>query len=352
MKKTLGVVVSLGLAVTGTSISVYAGEASAVSPDTQPETAIVSVSSSSAVKLGRGRSGLPWLSGVWSGGRFSPAQLRSFGSWRGRPVDMVTTYSRQDSYRAMVKESWSITVWNGFPGRLNYGLALLPDSGEGSLASIARGEQDWVWRGVAKNLKAAGRGDSIVRIGWEANLPDWRWGVTAARADSFKRAFRRVAKVLRATAPGLKMDFGIGCGPGLRGSKDRTASLTKLYPGDDVVDIIHCDVYDWWSTKVTSRDRSPLTRPAHGVGLADLVTFARQRKKLVGLGEWGLAAPHNGNGGGDNPHFIRAVHGFIRDNLDVFAYECYFDEPDRYLKSSLTAGGQNPRAASTYRSLW
>jgi hypothetical protein len=305
-----------------------------------------------STKLGSSRSGLPWLSGVWSGGRFTPSAIAAYGNWRGRPIDIVTAYSRRDSYRAMASEAWSINVWKGMPGRLNYGLALLPDSGEGSLKSIARGDQDWVWRSVAQNLKSAGRGNSIVRIGWEANLPDWRWGVTAAGAADYRRAFRRVAQVLRAVAPGLVIDFGIGCGPGLRGSSNRTAALTALYPGDDVVDVIHCDVFDWWQTKVKGSNPAPLTKPRHGVGLADVAAFSRKHGKLMGVGEWGLAAPHNGNGGGDNPAFIKAMHGFIRQNLDVFAYECYFDEPASYLKSSLTAGSQNPVAARTYRSLW
>ena len=123
---------------------------------------------SGVTRLGPSRSGLPWLSGVWSGGRFSPSDIDAYGKWRDRPIDIVTAYSRRDSYRTTATETWSINVWKGMPGRLNYGLAILPDSGEGSLASIARGDQDWVWQAVANNLKSAGRGDSVVRIAWEA----------------------------------------------------------------------------------------------------------------------------------------------------------------------------------------
>jgi hypothetical protein len=302
-------------------------------------------------RLGTSRSGLPWLSGVWSGGRFSPAEIRAYGSWRGRPIDVVTAYSNRASYERTAKDTWSIDVWKGIPGRLNYGLGILPDSGEGSLDSIARGDQDKVWRAVAKNLLAAGRGNSIVRIGWEANLSDWRWGVKASNAASFRAAFRRVAKTLKATAPDLVIDFGIGCGPGLPGSSDRTASLSKLYPGDDVVDIIDCDIYDWWTTRVRSSKPDPVLKPPHGVGLADVAKFARSHRKLMGIGEWGLARQSNGNGGGDNPMFIKAMADFMKNNADVLAYECYFDEPAGYLKSSLNTG-QNPQAATTYKRLW
>jgi hypothetical protein len=305
----------------------------------------------SVAKLGTSLSGLPWLSGVWSGGRFSPSAIAAYGRWRGRRVDLVTTYSSRDSYRAIASETWSINVWKGMPGRLNYGLAILPNSREGSLASIARGDQDWVWRSVAKNLKSAGRGNSLVRIAWEANLPDWRWGATAANAPAFRAAFRRVAKTMKRTAPGLVIDFGINCGSGLHGSTDRTAPLTKLYPGDDVVDVIHCDVYDWWTTRVRGADSTPLTRPPYGPGLVDVASFARHHRKLMGVGEWGLATPGNGHGGGDNPAFVEAMKRFLVANTDVVGYECYFDEPDPYLRSSLNTG-QNPKAAATYQRLW
>ena len=263
----------------------------------------------------------------------------------------MTAYSRRDSYRAIASEAWSINVWKGVPGRLSYALAILPDSGEGSLASIARGDQDWVWRAVANNLKSAGRGNSVVRIAWEANLRDWRWGSTAASAPAFRAAFRRVAQTMKKTAPGLVIDFGINCGSGLPGSTDRTAPLTMLYPGDDVVDVIHCDVYDWWTTRVRGTDPTPLTRPRYGPGLADVASFARRHGKLMGVGEWGLATPGNGGGGGDNPAFVAAMHAFLVANADVVGYECYFDEPATYLRSSLNTG-QNPKAAAAYRRLW
>jgi hypothetical protein len=302
-------------------------------------------------KLGPSRSGLPWLSGVWSGGRFSPSAIAAYGKWRGRPVDIVTAYSRRDSYRDIASDAWSIHVWKGVPGRLSYALAILPNTGEGSLASIARGEQDWVWRAVANNLKSAGRGNAVVRIAWEANLPDWRWGATPASAPAFRAAFRRVAQTMKKTAPGLVIDFGIGCGPGLPGSSDRTAPLRLLYPGDDVVDIIHCDVYDWWATHVRGSDPTPLTKPRYGTGLADIASFARRHRKLMAVGEWGLATPANGRGGGDNPAFVAAMHRFLVANADVVGYECYFDEPAPYLRSSLNTG-QNPKAAAAYRRLW
>ena len=110
-------------------------------------------------------------------------------------------------------------------------------------------------------------------------------------------------------------------------------------------------MYDWWATRVRGSDPTPLTRPRYGTGLADIASFARKHGKPMGIGEWGLAAPANGGGGGDDPAFVRAMHRFLVANADVVAYECYFDEPARYLRSSLNTG-QNPKAATVYRRFW
>lgn len=140
-------------------------------------------------------------SGAWTGGRSTTSALASFGDWRGRPADVVTTYSSRSSYNSSAEGTWSIRTWNGFPGRLSYALAPLPSNGEGSLASIGAGQQDAIWRQVARNLRQAGRGDSIVRVGWESDLRDWRWQATSGNADQYRSAFRRIVTTMRAEAP-------------------------------------------------------------------------------------------------------------------------------------------------------
>jgi hypothetical protein len=303
--------------------------------------------------LGTPRSGLAWHSGAWVGGRFNTETINNFGKWRGRPADVVTAYAEHSSYAAMTGETWSIDTWKGFAGKLNYGLSPLPDDGAGSFESIAAGEQDAVWRKVAQNLKGHNREDSIVRIGWESNLKDWRWHVTASNAEEFKAAFRRIVTVMRAEASELRFEFGVGCGSGLDGAGGRLAPLTVPYPGDDVVDLIGCDTYDWWSTHATNDATWPnVLRAPHGPGIQDVVDFARDHRKGASFGEWGLATPSNGDGGGDNPYYIEAMFRFFSKNKDVVAFECYFDEPASYIANSLYGTGQNPAASATYAKLW
>lgn len=127
----------------------------------------------------------------------SGARAEAFGRWRGTPLDAVTTYPDKRTWATIRDSAWHITTFRSTPGRLVYGLPLLPDTGPGTLADVAKGRYDGVFRQVAKDLKANGRGNSIVRIGFEANGTWFRYGGTAKNATTWKAAYRRVAKVMK-----------------------------------------------------------------------------------------------------------------------------------------------------------
>jgi hypothetical protein len=269
-------------------------------------------------------------------------------------MDMVTTYAYRDSYRQMTDDMWPITTWTGFEGKLNYGLSPLPTSGEGSWQSIANGEQDYVWDDLANDLISNGRGDSVVRIAWEANLTTWRHSATSANADQFRSGWRRIQQTMKAVAPDLSFEFGLNCGSGLQGNRDRLAPLQVLYPGDDVVDLVGCDTYDWYDTQADSQaEWHRVLRPNAGPGIQDIIDFARERNKGASFGEWGLAKEYAGNGGGgDNSFYIRTMYEFFSTNSDVVAFECYFNEPETELKNSVYGPDNNPLSSQSYRELW
>ncbi|MDO5711929.1 MAG: glycosyl hydrolase, partial [Micrococcales bacterium] len=301
--------------------------------------------------LGAKRNNTRWFSGAWTGGYMSGARAEAFGRWRGTPLDAVTTYPDKSTWSSIRDSDWHISTYDSFPGRLVYGLPLLPERGPGTLADVAKGRYDGVFRQVARDLKAKGRGNAIVRIGLEAN-GDWvRYGGTAKNAATWKAAYRRVAKVMKATAPKLVRDFDITCGFSMPGSKNRLDSLTKLYPGDDVVDLIGCDMYDEWQTRArTPAQWRAAIRPQRSPGLADVAAFARAHRKGMTIPEWGVAYPGR-NGNGDNAFFITAMRTWMRQNADVLVLENYFNDPAGHVRSDLW-GGQNPRAAAAYRKAW
>lgn len=301
--------------------------------------------------LGKKRSTTRWFSGAWTGGYMSGARAEAFGRWRGTPMDAVTTYPDKSTWNSIRDSSWHITTYRSFPGRLVYGLPLLPERGPGTLADVAKGRYDSVFRKVASDLKKNGRGNAIVRIGFEANGDWFRYGGTAQNAATWRSAYRRVAKVMTATAPKLVTEFDITCGYSMPGSKHRLDSLTKLYPGDDVVDLIGCDMYDEWQTKArTPAQWRSAIKPRLSPGLTDVAAFARAHRKGMAIPEWGVAHPGR-NGNGDNPFFINAMRTWMRQNADVLALENYFNDRDSHIRSDLW-GGQNPKAAAAYRKAW
>ena len=303
--------------------------------------------------LGEPRSGEAWLSGIWAGGDTATGdRVERLGQWRGKPVDAITMYPATDTWETIRGSNWHIETFGSSPAVLSYGLPLLPVSSGDTLADIAEGKQDETFRQIATLLLQNGRGNTIIRIGWEANGAWFPWNATVETADDYKGAFRRVVGVMRAQAPDLVFDFDIGCGVKLRGQTDRLDAITKLYPGDDVVDLIGCDTYDWHHTKTTDAKSWEATqRPNDSPGIADVADFARARGKGLSYPEWGIASPAEG-GAGDNPYFIGKMRTFFEANADILVLESYFSEPTTSLGNSIWEPDQNPRSSAEYARLW
>lgn len=303
--------------------------------------------------LGPPPSGGQWHSGVWAGGDIARTErVEAFGTWRGTAADAATMYPSVATWQTIHDSHWHVTTYAGFEGTLVYGLPMLPDSGGGDFGSIVEGEHDWVYRQVARDLVTESRGRSIVRIGWEANGAWFPWNATGATAPQYVAAFRHIVTVLHSVAPDLVIDFDISCGTPLRDQQDRLAALTDLYPGDDVVDIVGCDTYDWYNTKAQNEvSWRGVTRPDNEVGIADVADFARAHGKGLAIPEWGLASPAE-DGLGDNPFYIEKMRSFFEANADVLVLESYFSEPETSLANSIWDPVQNPQSAEVYARLW
>ena len=297
--------------------------------------------------------GHTWLSGIWLGGALDAEVVHEFGKWRGSDAEVLTTYPAYKTWDEISESNWHVATFEGFEGRLSYGLPILPRREKATLQDVAAGKHDDVWRDVANTLLRNGRKRAFVRIGLEANGHWFPWGADSETAADFKAAYRRVAQVMESVAPRLVFVFDITCGESLRGAEtDRLASLTRLYPGDDVVDVVGCDRYDTWGQVArTEKEWAATLRPNDSAGMIDVVEFAKKHDKMFAIPEWGIASEAN-NGTGDNPFFMKKMHEFFSDHRDLLAFENYFDEPGESLGSSLFLKPQNPRSASVYQNLW
>lgn len=303
--------------------------------------------------LGTSPSRLAWHSGAWVGGDMSAARVNRWGPWRGTPGDVTLTFPEYATWASMADSAWHVQTFAGFRGRLVYGLPMLPKSATPTqLKDVAAGKHDATYRKIARDLRVNGRGNAVVKIGWEAN-GDWMsFRATHATAPTYRAAWRRIAQVMAKESPKLLFSFEINCGTALSGQKSRLDSLTKLYPGNDVTDLIGCSTYDWWHTGATTEAKwRSAIRPVRGPGLADVATFARAKGKGLSISEWGLAAKSRG-GNGDNVFYIRKMKQFFDANADILVLEQYFNEPGGMGNSLWAESSQNPKAGAAYRQLW
>ncbi len=303
--------------------------------------------------LGTPPSGGRWFSGAWAAGEdASTKRVAAFGSWRGTPADAATVYTETDTWQEIYESDWHVTTFDGFDGVLSFGLPMLPEEARGDFAAVVQGEYDWVYEDVARDLLANDRGRSVVRIGWEANGDWFPWSAPATDAPPYVAAYRHIVRVLHRVAPDLVIDFDLACGTALSGQTDRLDALNLLYPGDDVVDLVGCDFFDWYGT--TSTDEASWMRsinPGNAVGIQDVADFARAHGKGLSYPEWGLAS-HQESGAGDNPYFIEKMRSFFEANADILVLEGYFSEPETSLANSIWDPAQMPRSAEVYKRLW
>ena len=176
----------------------------------------------------------------------------------------------------------------------------MPTGGEADLAGCAAGDFDEQWRNFGNLMVQHGRGDSVVRLGWEFNERTMPW--RGIDTQAYIGCYRNAADNIRAANPDVILDWTINA----HGSPDGLCGglSTNCYPGDDYVDIIGIDNYDHypWSPTKADFDRTA----AAPEGLTWLYAFAQQHKKPFSVGEWGVVP--TGDAGKENPEFIRWMH--------------------------------------------
>ncbi len=178
-----------------------------------------------------------------------------------------------------------------------------------ALKEVADGLHDAEFEAAAKAISEA-QPKAIIRPGWEMNVQSMAW-FAKDQEDDYIRAFRRVVEIFRQHSTGFKYDWCPGWGV-----QDSPADLA--YPGDDVVDYVGLDVYDFrFEGSAAERwDNFYLRAP---FGLHWHREFAARHGKAMGYPEWGV-----GNFG-ENPFFIQQMYNWFVENESNIVYAAYFD---------------------------
>jgi hypothetical protein len=189
---------------------------------------------------------------------------------------------------------------------------------------------------LARNLVAAGLGDSVIRLAHEANDSGSPYGIgsTPHQWRLWREFWRRTVIAMR-SVPGAHFLFDWCIN-----AYWRPIPLHEWYPGDDVVNIIGIDAYDSGVPLGAERWKRIYTQAD---GIRDVLQFAHAHGKPVSLPEWGLApADAHSLGSGDDPAYINDIASVVRDN--PVAYQAYFYND---YSARLLAG--NPRSMAAYR---
>lgn len=308
--------------------------------------AMIAIALALALAPARARADGPtWKSGVMAG--FGPWADESFATWRGWPIQTATDFIG-GPWSQLENPAWTIWAWSQDPSvRLVLTVPMWIDPG--SLAEAASGAYNAHFVALAKNLIAAGRANTILRIGWEFNGTWYPWSVAnATDAANFAAGWRQIVGAIQAV-PGQR--FGFDWSPTLA---DSGIDPGLAYPGDKYVTEIGLDAYDG---NLSLAQQSPSDRWDQLVnasaGLAWQARFAAKHRKPLSFPEWGVlyypAAPQVG--GGDDPTFIQNMYGwFATHNV---AFENYFDIDSNGQYYGLNTGnGFFPQAAAQYRHLW
>lgn len=272
--------------------------------------------STSGWKVGQ-RSGLPFDLGVFA---HDPARVQRFEAKVGRKVDVYQiSPQRNEGFGEMLSETKRMANYVPAGAKIDLSVPLL---------SFDQAKQ------LGQALQSTGHGDAYVRPGWEFNLGGmgWSWTVDQIGYDAYKKGFRDSINGFRAGAPGIKAEWNPNAGT------KGFAHATKAYPGDDVVDVVGVDVYNWTYEDSWNADGD----------LNDYLAFAKQHGKKMTLPEWGV---HGGSDGkGDNADYIKQMLTWINKNKDTVVMASYFDENASYIKNSI-ADNQMPKSGAMFKQM-
>lgn len=224
-----------------------------------------------------------------------------------------------------------------FPGSSSYDDAL---SGRGDDAMYRFGRTICEWQ----KSRIPSLREVMVRLGWEMNVGGYRWacadgdtsrGTERKFADVYRRWTTQLRRAAREVYGDERAMVMIWCPNSFAHSWDPFS----CYPGDDVVDVIGCDLYS--NIKYTHPDpvrQFEIIVHEKRFSTHHLFTEAIRRGKRRMLNEFGT-----GVDGDDNAPFIRKIWDYcLKMGVE---YVCYWEEHSAYNGQLLfnEGGGSYPR---------
>jgi len=262
--------------------------------------------------------------------------LQAWEKWLHQPPSSVlgVDFYGQSTWEDFHKLDWVPGLWKKLnPARNLVWSVPLTVTGT-PLADVAGGLHDADFEAAAHAILEA-QPRAIIRLGWEMNISNMAW-FAKGHEDDYITAFRRVVGIFRRHSEHFSFDWCPGWG-----AQDMPADAA--YPGNDVVDTIGLDVYDF-TLEGTAAERWTNAYLKAPFGLEWQREFAASRGKLMSYPEWGVGQA------GDNDYFVQQMHDWFAANRVVIAYAAYFDVDG--LWPTQIDNGRFPKSASLFRKLF
>ena len=275
-----------------------------------------------------------------------PIQMERFGRWLGRTQD--------HDLLAFDQRNWVL-----FENSIGYVTSLgeqvllrkrrvqwsVPVAGYGAYESVVAGQHDDLYQRAAQAILRCytdGRSRICIRPPWEFNIEDQSQGVKSLygvwNGRLYVDAYRRIVNIFRRTSTRFYFDWCPAVGLG-------EIDPELCYPGDDVVDVISCDIYymkKYADQGKTDNGRSIFYyRKGQPRGLDWLDQFSSTHHKLIGLSEWGVDSD-------TATVYTEMLAGWIKGLGPRLSHHNYWDRTDGEVNSRISDGSL-PAIADIYR---
>jgi hypothetical protein len=311
----------------------------------------------------------PPPSGTWKSGTdgLSRDFLKQFGDWRGRPV--TSTWINLH----WLESSWitnpglmsdlngtRVLVWDyykDFNGILVLSMSMAGNSNvdratyENNMRSCANGQLNSMWETFGRNAKAKGRNgtNTVVSLAHEFNGTWFKWNPGTVGLDVWKNCWKNVYRSIKVGSDVKVIWVFSSTNNTQKGGDFAVNTAWDAYPGDDFVDVIGINRYDFRSLgSMSSTNWRDLC--ANTQDICYTAQFARDHGKPLGLPEWSIERGEFGYG--DNPAFIQKMVTFFKDNSDVLLFENLFENGGSGDWHVFPREDDNKNSSDKYRELY
>jgi len=275
------------------------------------------------------RSGLSWIHGAYLD--HNPNNIALFQTDTGKNLDAVEGFSDTSN---IPEVSWQVP-----------GAKPVTDTGGSLILSVPLWESDSTVTNTSKitsdftalrnNLVSAGVANrTIIRLGWEMNIPFGHWTVTSSNRTAWVAAFKNAVNTLRANNSGIQIAFNPNEGASQSPSNVDIPMLAQEL--SNYFEYLGLDFYNWDGSMNNAAGWTTRYREPYGIkGWLYWLTVTNNTGKGFAFPEWGGTAQNTQS---DDTYYAQQMINVVSTlgsggTLDDVTYapmrvfESYFNEP-------------------------